>query len=192
MPDQRRSLRPLPSDVEGYAAAVAAGLTPARPSTPPDITGRPTARNAFRQLATTFAVAVAPAVLWTVLLADERIGGKGGAIAYVAILVIAYFVVRVPLHRCRDILLEELQAGYTTRTFTQGLFWIPRGPGRSMKGDDVIGWIWDGLWVLDVHGNVVSAPDRSIDPPGLYPSPHRPGQLELWTGCQWAGVYPRI
>jgi hypothetical protein len=190
MTDHRPSLRPYPRDVEGYAAAVAAGLTPARPSTPPDITGRPTARNAFRYLATTFAVAVAATLACLALLPDGRIAGKG-AIAYVAVLVIGYFAVRVPLHRCRDILLEELQAGYTTRTFTQGSFWIPRGPARTHKDNDVIGWVWDGLWVLDRHGNVVSVPDRSLDPPGLYPSPHRPGKLELWTGYQWAGVYPK-
>jgi hypothetical protein len=115
----------------------------------------------------------------------------GGLVVMFVLLVVGYFAVRVPLHRCRDIFLEELQAGYATRTFTQGSFWIPRGPARTHKDNDVIGWVWDGLWVLDEHGNVIATPDRTLDPPGLYPSARRPGHLELWTGCQWAGVHPK-
>lgn len=46
------------------------------------------------------------------------------------------------------------------------------------------------LWVLDSKGNVVSAPDLSADPPGLYPSQNIPERRELWTGYRWTGVFP--
>lgn len=181
---------PEPRDVEGFADAVSAGVTPARPATPPRIAGRPTARRAFIVLATTFCVAAAVAIACLVMLPGGRVAGWG-AVAFFAVLAIGYLATRASLHRFRDTFLTELHAGYATTTFTQGLFWIPRrGSGRRTWGDDVVGWNWDGLWVLDVHGNVVSAPDRSLDPPGLYPSPHRPGQLELWTGYRWTGVFP--
>lgn len=188
--DRWRPPGPEPRDVEGFAAAVSAGVTPDRPATPPSIAGRPTARRAFIGLATTFGVATAAAIACLVMLPGGRVSGLG-AVAFFAVLAIGYLAIRASLHRFRDIFLAELQAGYATTTFTQGLFWIPRGgSGRRTWGDDVVGWNWDGLWVLDIHGNVVSAPDGSIDPPGLYPSPHRVGKLELWTGYRWTGVFP--
>lgn len=58
-------------------------------------------------------------------------------------------------------------------------------PGRNF-----LGWDWRGLWVLDSTGGVVSPADRAVDPPGLYPSPHSPGERELWTGHQWTFAYP--
>jgi hypothetical protein len=48
------------------------------------------------------------------------------------------------------------------------------------------------LWVLDGStGAVVSPPVADADPPGLYPSPNRPGAMELWTGVVWSGNYRR-
>jgi len=32
----------------------------------------------------------------------------------------------------------------------------------------------------------VAAPTGDVDPPGYYPSPNRPGRLELWTGAEWS------
>ena len=190
MTDRSRTRLPRPSDVAGFAAAASAGLTPARPTTPPHIAGRPTARRAFRRLVATLAVSVAATVGCLLLLPDDRIAGKG-AIAYVSTIAVGYVATRASVRRFRAIFLDELQAGYATTTFTQGLFWLPvRGAGRPTWGDDVVGWDWDGLWVLDTDGNVVSVPDPSVDPPGLYPSPHIPGHLELWTGYRWTGVFP--
>ena len=189
-PGRRPSSTPTPRQVDGYDEAVSAGLTPARPMTAPSIAGRPTARRALVVLAATIGLAVLAAIACLVSLPGGRITGWGAAV-YVVVLVVGYVAVRASLHRFRGVLLDELQAGYVTTTFTQGLFWMPgRGSGRRTWGDDVVGWRWDGLWVLDSHGDVVSAPDRAADPPGLYPSPHRPGELELWTGHRWTGVFP--
>jgi hypothetical protein len=178
----------MPRDVAGFAVAASAGLTPARPSTPPRFDGRPTARQAFTRLAATLGVAVAVSSLWLFVLAppDETLAFT----VYIATLAVGYFVTRASLRRFRAIFLDELQAGYTTKTFTQGLFWIPRRGTGPRWGDDVVGWDWDGLWVLDTQGDVISAPDLSADPPGLYPSPNIPGSRELWTGYRWTGVFP--
>jgi hypothetical protein len=181
---------PRPREVAGFAAAASAGVSPARPSTPPQIDGRPTAHRAFIRLAATLGGSTAATIICLLLMPDNRVAGKG-AIAFFATMAIGYVATRASLRRFRAIFLDELQAGYTTKTFTQGLFWIPRrGAGRKTWGDDVVGWDWDGLWVLDAQGNVISAPDPSADPPGLYPSPHIPGQLELWTGYRWTGAFP--
>ncbi len=137
-------------------------------------------------------MAVAASILCLVLLPtpNDQIAGKT-AIAFIVTMAIGYVVTRASLRRFRAIFLEELQAGYATTTFLQGLFWRrSREASGSTWGDDVFGWEWKGLWVLDSHGNVVSAPDPSVDPPGLYPSPNVPGSRELWTGHRWTGVLP--
>jgi hypothetical protein len=187
----RRGVRlPQPRDVEGFTDAVSDGLTPARPATPPSIDVRPTAHEAFVRLAATLAASAAAMIIFLISLPDDRISGMG-AIVFGTIVAIGFVVTRASLRRFRALFLDELQAGYATTTFTQGLFWLPaRGAGRKTWGDDVIGWDWDGLWVLDAEGHVVSGPDPSKDPPGLYPSPNISGQRELWTGYRWTGVFP--
>ena len=189
MIDRPHTHVPRPRDVAGFEKASSAGLTPARPPTPPWIDGRQTARQAFTRLVATLAVSVAASILWLFVLAPQE--ETITAITFIATLAVGYFVTRTSLRRFRAIFLDELQAGYTTKTLTQGLFWIPRsGSGRKTWGDDVVGWDWAGLWVLDAQGNVVSAPDPSADPPGLYPSPNNVGHRELWTGYRWTGVFP--
>lgn len=174
---------PLPRDMPGFAAAVSAGLTPARPAERPAVR-QPTSHQAMVRLGLTLA-------LWTaVFLASLFVPPVphrlGNATALVAAMVVTagFFVSRAALVRFRTTFLQELQAGYVTHTFVQALFW------RNGGGDaDVIGWEWKGLWTLTSDGRVVSAPDPSVDPPGVYPSPNAPGRRELWTGCQWANVF---
>jgi hypothetical protein len=69
-----------------------------------------------------------------------------------------------------------------------GKFWIGSPDGPITHG--WIQWDWNATWVLDPDGAVRSHPRPDADPPGLYPSPHAPGQLELWTGHQWSGYIP--
>ncbi len=190
MRDHFAAQLPRPRDISEFKVADSAGLTPARPSNPPGIKGRPTARRAFTRLAVTLGVAVGASILCLLLLPDSRIEGRG-AIVLIVTMMFGFIATRSALDRFRTILVDELQAGYATFTFTQGLFWIPRRSSwRPTWGDDVIGWDWAGLWVLDADGNVVSEPDASVDPPGLYPSPNNPGHRELWTGHRWTGVFP--
>ncbi len=42
-----------------------------------------------------------------------------------------------------------------------------------------------GLWRLARDGRVLRAPDRSVPPPGWYPSPYFPGVLQRWEGPGW-------
>lgn len=93
------------------------------------------------------------------------------------------------LGRVGDRKLEEVAAGYTTLTLQFGDFWIGEGRRWPRFGHRAP-WDYSGVWVLDgTTGAVESAPDRSVDPPGFYPSPNRPGALELWTGVVWSGHY---
>lgn len=42
-----------------------------------------------------------------------------------------------------------------------------------------------GLWRIGRDGRVLRAPDRSVPPPGWYPSPYYPGVLQRWDGPAW-------
>ena len=86
--------------------------------------------------------------------------------------------------------LDEATAGYTTTPFDLGRFWI----GAAPEAPWTVGWIgWDfsGLWVMAPDGTVKASPRPERDPPGVYPSPNRPGEWELWTGSQWSAHFPR-
>ena len=47
------------------------------------------------------------------------------------------------------------------------------------------GRAYAGLWRLDRDGTVLRRPDRSVPPPGFYPSPYYPGVLQRWDGPGW-------
>ncbi|MFN8075642.1 MAG: hypothetical protein U0Q15_09505 [Kineosporiaceae bacterium] len=188
-PTRPPSWGPLPRDVPGYAEAVAGGATPRVPPGPPRPLPGPTARGAFHG----FLGRAAVVVVALVLLPDVATRALPPAVAGLAMLVggvggLALIVLRLwgaVGRRC----VEEFHAGYTTLPLTFGGFgW---GEGRRWEG---VGrrppWDYSGLWVLDgTATRVVSAPDPAQDPPGFYPSPHRPGRQELWTGAVWSGRY---
>jgi hypothetical protein len=83
--------------------------------------------------------------------------------------------------------MQEFGSGYATFVMESG--WFPWDRINRTDGDGNLAWDYSGLWILDSTGRVVSEPRRDVDPPGFYPSPHRPGQLELWSGCVWTGNY---
>lgn len=180
---------PRPRDVPGFAEATAAGVTPARPSRPPSLLPGTTSHQALVRCGVVLAGA-ALLVAAAIALGPEN-GGQATVPALAMMLgatAVGIAAVVVAIRRFRRVLLAELAAGYVTTTFHQGLFWVVNSPGPTW-GNDVVGWVWDGVWVLTSAGSVVSGPDPNVDPPGLYPSPNRPGQLELWTGSQWTGVH---
>ncbi len=180
---------PRPRDVPGFAEAVAAGVTPSRPSQPPSLLPGTSAHQALVRCGVVLAGAAA------LVAAAVAFGPTKGSHETVSSLLILLGATAVgigamiaAIRRFRRVLLAELAAGYVTTTFYQGLFWMAQGPGPRV-GNDVVGWVWDGVWVLTSAGDVVASPDPAVDPPGFYPSPNTPSQLELWTGSQWTGVH---
>lgn len=93
----------------------------------------------------------------------------------------AWFAVGwVLLGRVGDRLVDEVDRGYTTVVLETGMLWF--------RPSGWIPWDFDGVWKYTRSG--VQAPVAGVtDPPGLYPSPHRPGRFEVWTGAVWTKVY---
>lgn len=178
-----------PREVPGFAEAAASGVVPARPSSPPRLLPGTSAHQALIHCG--LALAGAAVLVLTALALGPESGGQAswGAVALMlGATAVGITAVVLAIGRFRRALLRELEAGYVTTTFHQGTFWFANRPGPAV-GNDVVGWEWSGVWVLNSSGEVVSAPDPNADPPGFYPSPHHPGRLELWTGAQWLGVY---
>lgn len=71
-------------------------------------------------------------------------------------------------------------AAYATFTVDTGMFWF-RVSGWTP-------WEFDGVWRYTRSG-VVPPVAGVTDPPGLYPSPHRPDRWEVWSGDVWTGVH---
>jgi hypothetical protein len=175
-----------PRQVDGFLAAQAIGLLPRVPELPPSPLPRRTARRAFVE----WLLCVAMGGLSWVLFASVFAGplNRSWPVAGPVLLVMGAVGVFVlcflrPRARAGEVFLDELTAGYTTLPML-GAFWglNPRRAG----GNYMEPWDFRGVWVLDGGGEVRSAPDRTVDPPGLYPSPDRPGQLQVWTGVEWA------
>lgn len=177
-----------PRQVEGFSAAQALGLLPCVPEAPPSLRRR-TARRAFvAWLAWIAGGAVAWFVVASVLRGLlDRVSPVVGPVLLVvgAVATFVLLVVR-PRARVGDLFLDELAHGYTTLPLLGGAFW---GVSRRGRHNYQAPWDFRGVWVLDGRGAVRSAPDRTVDPPGLYPSPHRPGQLQVWTGTVWVSKF---
>lgn len=178
---------PNPRQVDGFFAAQQLGLLPRVPEAPPSPLPHRTARGAF---VTWLVSAVGGAVAWA-LFASVLAGPirRWLPVAGPVLLVLGAVAVFVllflrPRARVGDVFLDELTAGYTTLPVAGGAFW---GVNRRRREGINYQAPWDfrGVWVLDGNGGVRSAPDREVDPPGLYPSPERPGQLQVWTGKVW-------
>jgi len=179
---------PLPCDVPGFAAAVTAGLTPARPAHPP-VVRRPSAHQMLLRLAAVTAASVAASIMCVFFGPLQRMLGPATLPVFFAVMAVGYVFYHAALVRFRTVWLDELQAGYTTTTFVQGSFWFSSSRAPETGPEEGLGWSWEGLWTLTSDGRVVSAPNPAAYPPGLYPSPRAPGRRELWTGRQWAHVF---
>lgn len=174
-----------PRTVPGYARAVELGLTPRVPQEPPTPVTANSSRFLLAVVATfigillgMFALTNHGAPAWLLGLACA-----GGLTVIIAMMCWAHVLLWV-----------EIMAGYCRIEYMVALF--SRDPQNRFPASRMRGAPWDlrGLWRLADDGSVVREPDRTVLPPGLYPSPNRQGELELWTGCAWAYRYekPRI
>lgn len=180
---------PRPRDMPGYGEAREAGIAPSVPATPPLITVQPPAGRAMRDFWVTLAGVVGASTLAAIIGSDDGRLDVPGLLLFLTVTVAGIAVAVRKIRRVGRALLAEIRLGYATTTFQQGAFWLGRGPGRGVM-ERSTGWDWSGLWVLRTDGTVVSAPNSDVDPPGLYPSPNRPGSYELWTGHQWTAYHP--
>lgn len=177
-----------PREVSGFAQAAAAGRVPPAPPTPPRPLPGPSADRMFNVWVLKIVAGVA--ALLVTLEVVERLALPGPAHALVVLglfAALAVWIVR-GWWAVGDRNLEELAQGYTTLVLTFGFFRsVPGSRFSSTAGR--VPWDYTGIWVLAADGSVKSVPDRSVEPPGFYPSPSRPGQDELWTGAAWSGQY---
>ncbi|MCL3837995.1 hypothetical protein [Aeromicrobium duanguangcaii] len=182
----REAVRRDPRTVPGFARAVELGLTPQIPAEPPT----PVTSNSRHLLlaiaGTSFGLLLVVLLLANGTQAPPWLLGVVSAVVFAV--VVAMFV------RLRRIMWDEIMAGYCRIDYMVALF--SRDPEYRFPANRMRGAPWDlrGLWRLADDGSVVVEPDRSVLPPGRYPSPNRPGQLELWTGSAWAYRYeePRV
>jgi hypothetical protein len=160
-----------------------AGLVPVVPAQPPALLPGPTARQMFHR----FLRRSAAGVLAVVILFQIGLSGVWFWLLPLSGLALFLLMANWWSHiGTRNF--EELHHGYTTFTMLVGAF--KQGSLRTWQGHHHRApWDYRGTWVLDQHGRVLSPPDRSVEPPGFYPSPDKPGALELWTGVVWLGHY---
>lgn len=170
------STRPHPDEVPGYARAVELGLTPRVPGTPPELVCPPAHRGVL-----------SAACLGLLSIVVTVISGS----VWCLVLVFAAFawIIRV-VRRMQVRERLEVAAGYRLAKWRAGT-WGGDPERRYPAGKGMAAAPWDlrGLWFLDERGGVVAEPDRSVLPPGMYPSPNRPGELEMWTGRGWMYNY---
>jgi hypothetical protein len=174
--------------VAGFAQAASAGKLPTVPRTPPQLMHGPSANRAFNL----FLVKLVGAAFGVV--AGMRVAMSiHSTWANVTAISLGLAVFWLMLHWLTAVgrrNFEEFKRGYTTLLLQYGMFASTRDL-RWWITNWRIPWDYSGLWVLRDDGNVISAPSPDREPPGFYPSAHRTGWYELWTGCAWAGQYQR-
>ncbi len=188
--ERERLRRPRPRDVGGFSHAASQGLLPSVPSMPPTFERGvllPSARGILRTGMARFFSVTGIYVLvvfgglprWTL--------PSGVVVLTLLTLGTGWFVLMLrTLERPGQRALDEILHGYCTLD--------SNGPNYSRSSEHSWGeggppWDYSGVWLLDRKFAVRSCPNLQIDPPGFYPSPHRAGQWELWTGVLWSGIY---
>ncbi|MCB0910182.1 MAG: hypothetical protein KDB60_01025 [Propionibacteriaceae bacterium] len=153
----------MPRNLPGYAAGLAAGQFRPPPEQPPiPLPGVPgNVRNIAQYVVPVAVFAAIPLLRGFVPFPALGVGAVG------SIIILGWWATRR--------LYAELDAGYVTRPTAQ----VWAGGRSSMK------WSFRGIWVLTWSGRVKAEPERGLDAPGFYPSPARPGMLQLWTGVEW-------
>ena len=180
-----------PQLVTGYNDAAARGITPRVLPEPPKLIPGLTAVQRLWIVALAIGISAVLLVALVQLL-DKLISLSTWYRPTIGLPGVLWFLAMIyGLHRVGDHAYREFKAGYTT---IKGIFfYVGNGHKYYSKGGMRAGVLkpsdMRGLWHLDSKGEVLAQPDFTITPPGFYPSPHRPGRLELWTGLVWAGEY---
>ncbi|WP_146099676.1 hypothetical protein [Kineococcus xinjiangensis] len=115
----------------------------------------------------------------------------GGVLISIAVLAMGLFTFVLALHWWKGVgarNFEELRRGYTTLVLHYGSF-APIAHRGWHQTRWRLPWDYSGCWVLSPQGQVLQPPHEGVDAPGFYPSPHKAGAFELWTGTAWSGHY---
>ena len=179
---------PRPRDVAGFTQAATAGELPVVPPTPPRLMAGASANRAFNLFLIKL-VGAAVGVVVAMRIATS-VHSTWANVVVIGLGLAAFWLMLHWLAAVGRRNFEEFKRGYTTLVLQYGMFRSTRDL-RWWVTNWRIPWDYSGLWVLRDDGGVVSAPSSDREPPGFYPSPHRPGWYELWTGCAWAGQYQR-
>lgn len=183
------SLGVRPREVGGFEAAVASGVVRPVPPTPPPLLDGPSAARLFSRFLAKSAAVVAGVLIALAVFPRLGLGTTAISLLSLAAGLIGLWAIMRFLGNVGDRKLEELRHGYTTLELDFGGFWLGEGR-RWPRFGRRIPWDYSGVWLLDgTTGAARQAPDRDRDPPGLYPSPNRPGVLELYSGVVWTGDY---
>ena len=180
-----------PRDVAGFDDAVARGLVPVVSTDPPALLPGASAHAVVWGYITRVGVVVGAWILAMLVLGvfDSAMATVLRLVALAVSLVGFWRLFVVGRARAGERLLEELDAGYATFRPAFGGFWRTRQASRPTLTYQEP-WDFRGTWQLSSTGAVVGPPpDRSVLAPGFYPSPNRPGSLELWTGAAWGSVW---
>lgn len=189
MARDRLRTRPHPREVPGYAEAQRAGALPRAPQLPPSLLARPTAKAAFYRWAVLVFGGVLVLAVAFAAIARSDLPEFFTFLLFVVVALVFFALVIFTLPSVGRQSLQEFEHGYTTLELSIGGFFPGEGP-MTRTLDMRAAWDYSGTWRLDHRdGDVLREPDRSVDPPGMYPSPHRPGKRELWTGATWLGHY---
>lgn len=179
---------PQPASVVGYSDALRAGLLPRVPESPPDPVAGASAKDLALRVFVRFVVGL---ICFVALgkLSSAVIGWTPGLrVATLATGLTLLFLTYRAWGRGGERHLEELRHGYATLNLAMGQFWV--GALRKWRGyGPRVPWDLRGAWLLRSDGTVIRQPDRTVTPPGLYPSPNRRGRWEVWSGIVWTGEY---
>lgn len=166
-----------PSEVPGFAAHEASRGKQRVPTVPPTLLPGPTSTHLVLRMAAGFI----GGVLTLVLL---PLPDSWRLVVFLPASIFILYLTGRQLHAFGSRQVEEYLAGYRVRGITMGSAFLGRSYRRAWEHKRV-GWDERGLWQLNTRGEAVAPPQEGVLPPGFYPSPHRPGRLQLWTGLQW-------
>jgi hypothetical protein len=159
------------------------------PAAPPALLRGVSAARLFNRFLLRGAGVVAAVLVIVEVASRSGLGSTASSVVTLAAGLLGFAAILALLGQVGDRKLDELAHGYTTLQLEFGGFWVGEGRRWPRFGHRPP-WDYSGVWVLDGStGAVISEPNPDADAPGLYPSPNRPGAMELWTGVVWSGNY---
>lgn len=178
-----------PSEVPGYAQARDQGLTRTVPPTPPPLVpGLNAQHRFFAMIVGVTVVAIMSLALVSVL---EVIHHPIRIAVQLAVSVCAFVVILRLIAAVGRTVHREMDHGYTTLQLAYGNFFAKPRVASQMAMR--VPWDYRGLWMLNaMDGSVLQAPDPTVEAPGFYPSPNRPGAFEMWTGVAWTNDFRSV